>query len=56
MQNTQPSEVKGDYQNGLLKFPQPQQNPSAYDAAIGREMVGANQLAELNKLKLGLIA
>lgn len=56
VQNTQQTKVKGESQNGLSHFPPQQYQPNSYDAASVREMVGANQLAELNKLKLGLIA
>ena len=58
VQETQPphsNNIRND-QNGLINFPPPKQKPDVPDVAIGREMIGATQLAELNKLKLGLIA
>ena len=54
IRNTQPTNNVEGYQNGLIDFPKSEQNFA--NVSDGRKMIGALQLAELNKLKLGLIA
>ena len=54
VQSTQPGAAYSDVQNGLIHLPE--QSSAVNDAAVGREMRGAVQIAELNKFRLGLTA